>query len=216
MILTFVFLFIIIFLVTVYVIGFKKINKKSFFFFIFISLSTGTIYFYKGNLETFFFEEKLNAEVKKALENPEDFKKIDPNKLIIYLEKKLTVNPKDVKGWLILARTCIISGYFQKADLHYNNALLYFPNNEDILLEYSILKKNTNQPKAATKLLLNLKTFYPQNIRGRETLIEILISNQKYSLAKTEIEELINIKKEDEIYLKEIKKKFKFKRIQDY
>ena len=66
------------------------------------------------------------------------------------------------------------------------------------------------------KRKLNLKTFYPQNIRGRETLIEILISNQKYSLAKTEIEELINIKKEDEIYLKEIKKKFKFKRIQDY
>ena len=54
---------------------------------------------------------------------------------------------------MLLARTCFISGHFQKADLHYNNALKYFPNNEVILYELAMLNKNTNQLMSAISIL---------------------------------------------------------------
>ena len=71
--------------------------------------------------------------------------------MITFLENKLNEDPNDIEGWLILARTSVISGYFQK-ETHYKSALKYFPDNENALLEYSILKKNTNQTESAMKL----------------------------------------------------------------
>ena len=53
------------------------------------------------------------------------------------------------EGWILLARTCFISGHFQKAELYYKNALKYFPENEIILYELAMLKKNTNKLMSA-------------------------------------------------------------------
>ena len=61
------------------------------------------------------------------------------------MENKLKNKPNDFEGWMLLARTCFISGHFQKADLYYNKALKYFPRNEIILYELALLRKNTNQ-----------------------------------------------------------------------
>ena len=55
---------------------------------------------------------------------------------------------------MLLARTCFISGHFQKADLYYNKALKYFlSRNEVILYELAIFKKNTNQFLSALSIL---------------------------------------------------------------
>ena len=109
-----------------------------------------------------------------------------------------------------------MTGYYQKADAYYKKALTYFPDNENVLIEYSILKKNTNQTKSAKELLIMLKELFPENVKGREILIEILISNLNYNLAKKEIEELKELKKDDIKYIEEIKEKFNFKAIQDF
>ena len=58
--------------------------------------------------------------------------------------------------------------------------------------------------------------MFPENVKGREILIEILISNLNYNLAKKEIEELKELKKDDIKYIEEIKEKFNFKAIQDF
>ena len=213
---TFTFSLVLIILITKYVVGSKKNNKKSLFLFLFFSISTLSIYFFKGNFESYFFEKKLNKELEIAMLDPEKFKKINPNKLIFFLEKKLKKEPADIKGWLILARTCILTGYYQKADAYYKKSLTYFPDNENVLIEYSILKKNTNQTKSAKELLIMLKELFPENVKGREILIEILISNLNYNLAKKEIEELKELKKDDIKYIEEIKEKFNFKAIQDF
>ena len=191
-------------------------TKKSLLLFLFFSISTLSIYLFEGNFESYFFEKKLNKELEIAMLDPEKFKQINPNKLIMFLEKKLKKEPEDIEGWLILARTCIFTGYYQKADAYYKKALTYFPNNENVLIEYSILKKNTNQTKSAKELLNTLKELFPENVKGRELLIEILISNLNYKLAKKEIEELKQLKKDDIKYIEEIKEKFKFKVIQDF
>ena len=54
-------------------------------------------------------------------------------------------NPMDLEGWKLLARTCLMTGHIQKAEVHYTKALKYFPSNESLIYEYAVLKKNTDQ-----------------------------------------------------------------------
>ena len=75
---------------------------------------------------------------------------------------------------MLLARTCFISGHFQKADLYYNNALKYFPNNEMILYELAMLRKNTNQFMSAIKILEKIYKINPRNLESIELNLEIL------------------------------------------
>ncbi len=190
---------------------FKKMQKKRIgflIFFFYVLTFTGVLYFTKGNIETFHFEEELNDNIKTVLNDPDKLKNIDPRIIITFLEKKLKKKPDDINGWLILARTCVISGFYQKADLHYKTALKNFPNNRNILLEYSILKKNTNQTQSAMYYLLNVKSLYPKDEKARELIIDILLKNNKKKAAEKEINELLILKKEDENYLKYLRKKF--------
>ena len=102
----------------------------------------------------------------------------------------------------------MISGHYQKADMHYKNALKFFPKNENILLEYSILKKNTNQTESAIKHLIKLKSLYPNNTKAREIIIEIYQNLSNKIEAEREIKELLQLKEQDGEYIKIIKKKF--------
>ena len=140
--------------------------------------------------------------------NPENFKNISPQVLIIFLEKKLKKEPNDLQGWLILSRTCVLSGHYQKADKYYKNALELFPKNENILLEIALLKKKTNQTESAEKYLNRLKILHPSNIKARELLIEIFTNNYMQMKAIKEYKELAIIKKGEIEYLESIKKKY--------
>tara|TARA_A100001015_G_C14338280_1_gene462044 strand:+ start:137 stop:274 length:138 start_codon:yes stop_codon:yes gene_type:complete len=42
---------------------------------------------------------------------------------------------------MILARTCLLAGYLQKADLYYSKAIKIFPNDKKIIEEYKLFKK---------------------------------------------------------------------------
>ena len=156
------FLSLILFLIiiTLSVLYLNKFQRKTFGFFLvflLITIPTTIIYFSKGNLETFFFEEKINNIVQEGINDPENFKSISPQVLITFLEKKLKKEPNDLQGWLILSRTCVLSGHYQKADKYYKNALELFPKNENILLEIALLKKKTNQTESAEKYLKQIK-----------------------------------------------------------
>ena len=198
-------------IITLTVVYLNKFNKKTFGFFLvflLITIPTTIIYLSKGNFETFFFEEKINNIVQEGINNPEKFKSISPQVLITFLEKKLKKEPYDLQGWLILSRTCVLSGHYQKADKYYKNALELFPKNENILLEIALLKKKTNQTESAEKYLKRLKNLYPSNIQARELLIEIFTNNYMQMKAIEEYEELIIIKKGEKEYLEDIKKKY--------
>ena len=168
MLLFFVIILALIFFTSFYLKRYDMSFAKFIFLFFFFFISTGVIYYKKGNLESFTFENNLVANIENVIKDPEELKKIDPELIILFLEKKLEDNPKDINGWLILARTCVISGYVQKADMYYKTALSHYPQNKNALLEYSILKKNTNQTKSAIQLLSFSKKIYPEDkkIRG--------------------------------------------------
>ncbi len=189
----------------------NKFQRKTFGFFLvffLIAFPSIIIYFSKGNFESFFFEEKINKIVREGINDPENFKNISPQVLIIFLEKKLKKEPNDLQGWLILSRTCVLSGHYQKADKYYKNALELFPKNENILLEIALLKKKTNQTESAEKYLSRLKNLYPSNIKARELLIEIFTNNYMQMKAIKEYKELAIIKKGEIEYLESIKKKY--------
>ena len=80
-------------------------------------------YMLKGSFESFTFDEENNKIIENIIISKEKIDELDPNRLIIYLENKLNKNPKDLQGWLILARTCNLSGYLQKADLYFKKGL---------------------------------------------------------------------------------------------
>ena len=208
MFLSLVFFFIIITLSVLYLNKFQRKTFGFFLVFLLITIPTTIIYFSKGNLETFFFEKKINKIVQDGINDPENFKSISPQVLIIFLEKKLKKEPNDLQGWLILSRTCVLSGHYQKADKYYKNALELFPKNENILLEIALLKKKTNQTESAEKYLKILKNLYPSNIKARELLIEIFTNNYMQMKAINEYKELTIIKKGEKEYLESIKKKY--------
>ncbi len=151
-------------------------------------------YLLKGNLESFFFVEKNEEIIENIIVSESNFEKLDPKRLIFYLENKLKNNPNDLKGWLLLARTCNLTGYLQKADLYFKKGLKYFPYNENLLFEYALLKKNSNQLKSSLEILQQLKLISPENISIREIIIDIYIALKNKELARREIESIKRIK----------------------
>ena len=176
--------------------------------FFFISVSTSIIYLMKGSPESLNFNENLETEISEFVAN-ENIEKLDSSKIILFLEGELKKNPKDKEGWLILARTCLLSGHIQKADLYYKKGLDFFPNDEDILLEYASLKKNYNQTESAMMLITKLISINPQNILARKNLVELLIEQKQNVEAEKQLTELKKITSLEENWLKTINEKLR-------
>ena len=184
-------------------------TKSRIILFMFLITVTPAFYMLKGSFESFTFNEENNKIIEDIVVSEEKIDELDPNRLILYLENKLNKNPKDLQGWLILARTCRLSGYLQKADLYFKKGLEFFPYDEILLLEYSLLKKNINQFKSALEILSKLKAISPTNIFARELIIDILITINKKELAQKEWNEMVKSKNFDNNKLIEIRDKFR-------
>jgi len=196
---------IVIFLISVYLTEGKK-NRIITFSFLFSGASI--IYFFKGHSESFLFYEKNEIIVEDIVNSNDGLENLDPNRLIIYLEEKLKQNPKDREGWLVLARACSISGYLQKADLYFKKGLKEFPLDKNLLFEYAILKKNTDQFKSSLKLLTKLKLRYPNDLKSRELIIDIFSYLGNKELARKEFKDLKNIKNIEQDFLKKLNDKY--------
>ena len=114
----------------------------------------------------------------------------DPRKLVIFLETKLAKDPYDLEGWLILARTCLITGHIQKAELYYSKARKYYPNNRDLLFETAMLKSNIGQIDKSINLLLKAHDLDNKSLKIKEELIKAYILLEKKVDAKLLLEEI--------------------------
>ena len=203
----FIIVLILIIFTNIYLFGFRKKVYLNILFFVILLSSTSLIYFSTGNLESFYFKDKLDDEIEVLIKNPEKINEFDTKKLVIFLEEKLEKEPYDLDGWFLLARTCLITGHFQKADKYFESALNYYPDNEKLIFEYSLLKKNTNQFKSAIILLEKLKKINPDNLEGRKLLIELFIYTNQDKKLENDIIELRNNKKINLNWLREIEEK---------
>jgi len=188
-------LIIFVLFVSIYLFNPRKKKKKFSLSIFFLLTSSLIIYEITGNKSSLTFTEDLDTQISN-MEN------LDPQKVVLFLEKKLKKKPHDLKGWLILARTCLLTGHIQKADLYYKKGMHFFPKNEEIIFEYAILKKNNNQFLSAINFLEKIKTINPENLEARQTLIETLITLDQIDRAKLEILEIKNSMKIDENWLK--------------
>ena len=169
-------------LLTLYLIPFKK--KKIFLFFIFfLTTLTITIYLLKSDLNIINYQQRVVADLKES-------EKIDPIKLISFLEYKLSKEPNDLEGWLILSRTCLISGYVQKADLYYSKSIDYFPEDLNLLKEVAEFRIKNSQANEALNILLKIKELEPNNPNNIIMLISTYISLKDFNKAKKEFKGL--------------------------
>ena len=163
--------------------------KFSYFFFG-ILVPSIIIYLNIGNLESFVFKKNLEKEINEIAKNPEKFKTIDPKKIIFFLESKLKKNPQDIVGWKLLIRTCIIMGHNQKADLYFKRALKIFPDDEELIFENAILKRNINQFSNAMLLLEKIYKINSENFNAIRMQLEILKDSKNKNELKKKIKKL--------------------------
>ena len=130
----------------------------------------------------------------------------DPRKLVIFLETKLAKDPYDIEGWLILARTCLVTGHIQKAELYYSKARKYFPTNSDLLFETALLKINIGQIDKSLKFLIEAHELNSKSIKIKEQLIKTYLKLGKKDDAFLIFE---NLKKNQGSY-----QKSEFKRVE--
>ena len=178
----------------------KSISLKKFFICFFVlTFPIIIIYQYTGNTEVFTFSNSLKKELL-------DSKNIDPKKIIFFLEKELKDNPDDLTGWRLLARTCLMTGYLQKANKYYKKAIEHFPKNIDLLTEYALFKKSNNELKASIKIIKKIDTFFPKNVANLILLTELYIED-KNKIEAQKIIRVLKVNKISEEILLSLKKK---------
>tara|TARA_E500000178_G_scaffold197085_1_gene195156 strand:+ start:879 stop:1520 length:642 start_codon:yes stop_codon:yes gene_type:complete len=182
-----------------------SLKKWSFFFyFTYILISSGVLYLLKGNLDSFSYDYKLDKEVQGMLSDPEKFASIEPKKIIYFLENKLKKKSDDLDGWMLLARTCFLSGHIQKAELYYNQAIKYFPNNVNVLYELAMLRKNTNQLQSASNVLEKIYKIDSLHLSSIKLHLNILKSLKNKKNLSDKIKKLKNNNNLDKNWLKNV------------
>lgn len=173
----------IILISVVYLISPKKYPKEFLVSFLLLSVLGLGSYLKFGEPRFMNIMENLYEDIKNEQIN-------DPRKLVIFLETKLAKDPYDLEGWLILARTCLITGHIQKAELYYSKARKYYPNNRDLLFETAMLKSNIGQIDKSINLLLKAHDLDNKSLKIKEELIKAYILLEKKVDAKLLLEEI--------------------------
>lgn len=145
----------------------KQLKRFSLFFFL-LSIFSLFVYFTKGKLSIFNYDRILKEDLLTS-------ETVDPKKLIIFLERNLDYNSDKLDDFLILARSYVFNGYIQKANSLYLKCLEIFPNNEELMLEVAIFKRQNNEDKFAISLFERVYELNPQNINNISNYLESIL-----------------------------------------
>ena len=172
--------------------------QKEFLVGLFLTVSIlFSIYNFKGNIDIFDYASSLETDLKNSTE-------LDPIKLILFLEKKLAENPEDLEGWKILARTCMLTGYVQKANKYYLKAIDLIPNDIELLSEYAFFKRNNNKLSESIIISERINLINPEDIDNLVFLTQ-LYSETNNTEKFEELIEILKSKNIDSQIIKELK-----------
>ena len=175
-----------------------KNNKKKFIFGLFLTVSILFFtYNFKSNIGIFDYASSLEIDLKNSSE-------LDPIKLILFLEKKLSENPEDLEGWKILARTCMLTGYVQKANKYYLKAIDLIPKDIELLSEYAFFKRNNNKLSESIIISERINLINPEDIDNLVFLTQ-LYSETNNTEKFEELIEILKSKNIDSQIIKELK-----------
>lgn len=175
-----------------------KNNKKKFIIGLFLTVSILFFtYNFKSNIGIFDYASSLEIDLKNSSE-------LDPIKLILFLEKKLSENPEDLEGWKILARTCMLTGYVQKANKYYLKAIDLIPKDIELLSEYAFFKRNNNKLSESIIISERINLINPEDIDNLVFLTQ-LYSETNNTEKFEELIEILKSKNIDSQIIKELK-----------
>lgn len=175
-----------------------KNNKKKFIIGLFLTVSILFFtYNFKSNIGIFDYASSLEIDLKNSSE-------LDPIKLILFLEKKLSENPEDLEGWKILARTCMLTGYVQKANKYYLKAIDLIPKDIELLSEYAFFKRNNNKLSESIIISERINLINPEDINNLVFLTQ-LYSETNNTEKFEELIEILKSKNIDSQIIKELK-----------
>ena len=175
-----------------------KNNKKKFIVGLFLTVSILFFtYNFKSNIGIFDYASSLEIDLKNSSE-------LDPIKLILFLEKKLSENPEDLEGWKILARTCMLTGYVQKANKYYLKAIDLIPKDIELLSEYAFFKRNNNKLSESIIISERINLINPEDIDNLVFLTQ-LYSETNNTEKFEELIEILKSKNIDSQIIKELK-----------
>ena len=175
-----------------------KNNKKKFIVGLFLTVSILFFtYNFKSNIDIFDYASSLEIDLKNSSE-------LDPIKLILFLEKKLSENPEDLEGWKILARTCMLTGYVQKANKYYLKAIDLIPKDIELLSEYAFFKRNNNKLSESIIISERINLINPEDIDNLVFLTQ-LYSETNNTEKFEELIEILKSKNIDSQIIKELK-----------
>jgi tetratricopeptide (TPR) repeat protein len=175
-----------------------KNNKKKFIIGLFLTVSILFFtYNFKSNIDIFDYASSLEIDLKNSSE-------LDPIKLILFLEKKLSENPEDLEGWKILARTCMLTGYVQKANKYYLKAIDLIPKDIELLSEYAFFKRNNNKLSESIIISERINLINPEDIDNLVFLTQ-LYSETNNTEKFEELIEILKSKNIDSQIIKELK-----------
>ena len=175
-----------------------KNNQKKFIIGLFLTVSILFFtYNFKSNIGIFDYASSLEIDLKNSSE-------LDPIKLILFLEKKLSENPEDLEGWKILARTCMLTGYVQKANKYYLKAIDLIPKDIELLSEYAFFKRNNNKLSESIIISERINLINPEDINNLVFLTQ-LYSETNNTEKFEELIEILKSKNIDSQIIKELK-----------
>ena len=175
-----------------------KNNKKKFIIGLFLTVSILFFtYNFKSNIDIFDYASSLEIDLKNSSE-------LDPIKLILFLEKKLSETPEDLEGWKILARTCMLTGYVQKANKYYLKAIDLIPKDIELLSEYAFFKRNNNKLSESIIISERINLINPEDIDNLVFLTQ-LYSETNNTEKFEELIEILKSKNIDSQIIKELK-----------
>ena len=175
-----------------------KNNKKKFIIGLFLTVSILFFtYNFKSNIGIFDYASSLEIDLKNSSE-------LDPIKLILFLEKKLSENPEDLEGWKILARTCMLTGYVHKENKYYLKAIDLIPKDIELLSEYAFFKRNNNKLSESIIISERINLINPEDIDNLVFLTQ-LYSETNNTEKFEELIEILKSKNIDSQIIKELK-----------
>ena len=130
---------------------------------LFLSIGSVAVYSYLGSptLDNLAFVDRDIEKERKAQSDGQAISEMTT--LIDQLEQKLTTDPNNLEGWLMLGRSAVSLGQFPRAVKAYEQALKLSPENIDVLIGYAETLIFNNEGQVSDDALKSLQYAHKTN-----------------------------------------------------
>ncbi len=160
---------------------------------LFLSIGSVAAYSYLGSptLGNLAFVDRDIEKERKAQSGGQAISEMTT--LIDRLEQKLTTDPNNLEGWLMLGRSATSLGQFSRAVKAYQQALALSPKNIDILTDYAETLIFSNEGQVTGDALKSLKYAHKINAAHPKALYYIALHHAQTGNMRLAIQDWVDL-----------------------